>query len=194
MHSYTDYFKKYNMRSLFVLFLLMGVAPGYAQSLKDSLFSGKLKVDSALLIKSKVNTLKPAADTSQRMKTDSVRLTASDTLAVAAAPNQSEIRFSDNTRIWKKFIDELTTLVHAEIATSRKIKRGTYSVLVDYEIGTDGMVSLKTVSATPASEYLVALVKEKMTANVPRLAPLVRDGVARKSQKRQLLIFTKDKN
>lgn len=182
------------MRCLLFLFLVFLASAGLAQSLKDSLFSGKLKVDSALLIKSKANVSNPAADTAARKIPAPDSKPEDDFKTSPANPATPEIKFSDNNRIWKKFVEEFTAAINGEIASSKKIKRGTYTVMLDYEIGTDGVVVVKTISVSPGNDYLSVLVKEKMASLAPRMAPLIRDGVARKSVKRQLFVFTKEKN
>jgi hypothetical protein len=178
---------------LFTVFFIFSAAC-FAQSLRDSLFSGKLKVDSALLIKSKVNVTKPAVDSTRKSVPDSIKKTGTDSLAKQDNPGKPEIKFSDNNKTWKKFIDQYTGVINTEVLTARKIKRGTYTVMLDYEIGTDGVVSTKNITCTPSNEYLVEQIKERMMPNAPQLAPLIRDGVPRKSGKRQVLVFTKEKN
>ncbi len=182
------------MRILFFLFFFFLGSACFAQSLKDSLFSGKLKVDSALLIKSKVNVTKPAVDSTRKPELDLIKKAGTDSVVKQNNPEKTEIKFSDNNKIWKKFVDQYTASITTEISSSKKVKRGTYSVMIDYEIGTDGIVTTKNVTCTPSSDYLVEQVKENMMPNSPHLAPLVREGVARKSVKRQMIVFTKEKN
>ena len=183
------------MRILFFLFAFFLGSGCFAQSLKDSLFSGKLKVDSALLIKSKANVTKAPVDSTRKSGTDSMKITSSDSLKVKQTNSEkTAIEFKDNSKIWKKFVDQYTASITTEISSSKRIKRGTYSVMIDYEIGTDGVVTTKNVTCTPGSDYLVDQVRENMMPNTPHLAPLVRDGVARKSVKRQMIVFTKEKN
>ena len=66
--------------------------------------------------------------------------------------------------------------------------------MIDYEIGPDGVVSTKNINSSPSSDYLVEQVNERFASSAPPMAPLIRDGVARKSAKRQILVFTKEKN
>lgn len=191
---FTGCFNPLVMRSLFIflLFFLNASCPG--QSLKDSLFSGKLKVDSALLIKSKANVTKPPPDSAQKALPASEKKAGADSLVKQSGAEKTEIKFSDNNKIWKKFVDEYTATITSEISSTKKVKRGTYSVMIDYEIGTDGAITTKNVTCTPGSDYLVEQIKERMMPNAPRLAPLIREGVARKSVKRQMIVFTKEKN
>jgi hypothetical protein len=181
------------MQVLLVPVFFMLSAGCFAQSLKDSLFSGKLKADSALLIKSKVNVPKTGIDSVRKNKPDSLKKQEADSLVTQHIPEKPVINFRDNNKIWKKFIDQYTGVINTEVLPTRKIKRGTYTVMLDYEIGTDGVVSAKNITCTPSNEYLVEQIKERMMPNAPLLAPLVRDGVPRKSGKRQVLVFTKEK-
>jgi hypothetical protein len=66
--------------------------------------------------------------------------------------------------------------------------------MLDYEIGTDGVVSTKSISCMPENGYLVEQINERMMPNAPQLAPLIRNGVPVKSTKRQMIVFTKEKN
>jgi hypothetical protein len=78
--------------------------------------------------------------------------------------------------------------------TSKKIKKGGYTVTLEYEIGTDGVVTTKNIICDPKSEQLVALINERMMPNAPKLAPQVVNGAPRKSSRRQVLVFVKEKN
>ena len=77
---------------------------------------------------------------------------------------------------------------------SKRIRKGDYIVTLEYEIGTDGLVSAKSIICDPKSEGLIVLIQERMMPNAPQLAPQVVNGAPRKSTKRQILVFTKEKN
>ena len=175
------------MRILFILSCLFFVSVGFGQSLKDSLFSGKLKVDSALIRKSKIQE-QPKKDT------DTIQKSSTDSTLKQATTGQPVMNYQDNNKVWKKFVDQYTSVINKESLPSKKMKRGTYSVLIEYEIGPDGVVTTTNITSTPSSEYLVDQVREKMMANAPQLAPLIRNGKPTKSLKKQLLVFTKEKN
>jgi hypothetical protein len=167
--------------------------------LRDSLFSGKLKADSALVAKSKIvkdSTKKTEIDPSTK-KTEIDPSTGKTEVDPAVKPNTSEkteLKYSDNSRTWKKFVDEYTKIINTEMLTTKKIKKGGYTVTLEYEIGTDGVVSTKNIICDPKSESLVNLIQERMMPNAPQLAPQVVNGAPRKSSKRQILIFVKEKN
>lgn len=180
-------------RILLIAVLFISVN-SFSQSLRDSLFSGKLKADSALVAKSK---LPPKDSTKKAEIIDSLKKAGiADTISTqgsSVAP-KTEIKYSDNTRIWKKFTDEYTKIINAEMSNTKKIKKGGYTVTLEYEIGTDGVVTTKNIITDPKSEALIDLINEKMMPNAPQLAPQIVNGAPKKSSKRQILIFTKEKN
>jgi hypothetical protein len=184
------------MRIFLLLFLFLAVQPGKAQSLRDSLFGGKMKVDSALLQKSKGNVQKAEAETETDKKStpETAKKLPVDSVTKSEGVGKPEITFADNPKIWKKHMDQLTTTLNAEVLSSKKVKKGTYTVMIDYDIETNGAVSIKKLTTLPENDYLTEQVSERLAASTPQLAPLVRDGVARKSSRRYNLILTKDKN
>ena len=159
------------------------------KSLRDSLFSGKLKADSALVASSKV-----VKDTSKKTEVDPLTKTSTDTTAKLNDPAKTELKYSDNNKTWKKFTDEYTKIITTEMSNTKKIKKGGYTVTLEYEIGTDGVVSTKNIICDPKSESLIDLINERMMANAPQLAPQIVNGAPRKSSKRQILVFVKEKN
>jgi hypothetical protein len=179
------------MNRIFLLLVLFISSTCFSQkSLRDSLFSGKLKADSALVAKSKI-----VKDSTKKTEVDPVTgKTVVDSVAKQSNPEKPELKYSDNNRTWKKFVDEYTRILNTEIITTRKIKKGGYTVTLEYEIGTDGVVSTKNIICDPKSESLVDLIKERMMPNAPQLAPQIVNGAPRISSKRQILIFVKEKN
>jgi len=176
-------------RILLIPVLLISVN-SFSQSLRDSLFSGKLKADSALVAKSKI-----AKDSTKKAEIDSTTgKVVVDSAITQIVPVKTEMKYSDNNKVWKKFVDEYTPVINSEMMTSKKIKKGGYTVTLEYEIGTDGVVTTKNIICDPKSEQLTELIRERMMSNAPKLAPQIVNGVPRKSNKRQVLIFVKEKN
>ena len=175
------------------LFLLAGLCISSTcfsqKSLRDSLFSGKLKADSALVASSKI-----VKDSTKKTEAEQLNKTVADTSVKQSNPDKPELKYSDNNRTWKKFTDEYTKIINTEMSNTKKIKKGGYTVTLEYEIGTDGIVSTKNIICDPKSEGLIDLINERMMANAPQLAPQVVNGVPRKSSKRQILVFVKEKN
>lgn len=185
------------MNRLFLIIFLFISSTCFSQkSLRDSLFSGKLKADSALVAKSKVNEQKTKEDSVRRVQIDSLKKIGADTtqLTMTSAPLTTELKYSDNNKTWKKFVDEYTPIINTEMLTSKKIKKGGYTVTLEYEIGTDGAVTIKNIICDPKSESLENLIRERMMPNAPKLAPQIVNGAPRKSSRRQILIFVKEKN
>ena len=185
------------MNRIFLILILFISSTCFSQkSLRDSLFSGKLKADSTLVARSKVNEQKVKEDSVRRSQIDSLKKIGADTtqLTVAATPPTTALKYSDNNKTWKKFVDEYTPIINTEMLTSKKIKKGGYTVTLEYEIGTDGAVTAKNIICDPKSEHLVELIQERMMPNAPKLAPQIVNGAPRKSSRRQILIFVKEKN
>ena len=178
------------MNRLFLLAVLFISSTCFSQkSLRDSLFSGKLKADSALVAKSKI-----VRDSSKKTEVDQLNKIVADASVKQNNPDKPELKYSDNNRTWKKFTDEYTRIINTEMSNTRKIKKGGYTVTLEYEIGTDGVVSTKNIICDPKSEALIDLINERMMANAPQLAPQIVNGAPRKSSKRQILVFVKEKN
>ena len=178
------------MNRIILLAVLFISSSCFAQrSLRDSLFSGKLKADSALVASSKV-----VKDSTKKTEVDQLNKTVADTSVTQSISAKPELKYSDNNKTWKKFTDEYTKIITTEMATTKKIKKGGYTVTLEYEIGTDGVVSTKNIICDPKSEALIDLINQRMMANAPQLAPQVVNGVPKKSSKRQILVFVKEKN
>jgi len=179
-----------NRLFLFAVLFLSSTCFAQKKSLRDSLFSGKLKADSALVASSKI-----VKDTTvKKTDADLLNKTVTDTSTNQSIAAKPELKYSDNNKTWKKFTDEYTRIINTEMGNSKKFKKGGYTVTLEYEIGTDGVVSTKNIICDPKSEALIDLINEKMMANAPQLAPQVVNGVPKKSSKRQILIFVKEKN
>ena len=188
------------MNRIFLLAVLFISSTCFAQksSLRDSLFSGKLKADSALVAKSKVNEEKVKEDSIRKVQIDSLKKVGADTTQItgvtATVPIKTELKYADNNKTWKKFTDEHTKIINAEMANNKKIKKGGYTVTLEYEIDVDGKVSTKNIICDPKSEAVIDLINTKMMANAPQLAPQIVNGAPKKSSKRQILVFMKEKN
>ena len=123
--------------------------------------------------------------------TTAITLTAADTATVTAVPTPEAVR-GDNNAVWKAYIDTLTATIRSEVIPSSKVKKGSYFVLVEYDIKTDGEVFIKNVSVDPESSFLQQQVKDRLTLDAPRLNPIVdANGRARNVARKQVLNFEK---
>jgi predicted RND superfamily exporter protein len=187
-----------------MLFAMSGMLQAQ-QSLKDALYGGRLKNDSGSVIK-KTDDIKSKIDTSVKK---TLEIKAKDSVAKAEVRadslKQEKIKENvvsaskeitkDNNTLWKDFIDKLNTDIRAEVMTSKKIKNGSYSILVDYEIGIDGSVNVNNVSSDPSNSFLENQIKERIIQGAPKLTPaLLSNGKPRVSNKKQMLSYAKDKD
>lgn len=175
-----------------------------AQSLKELLYSGKLKSDTGSVVR-KTDDLSSKIDTSTRKPPpppvqEVLTVDSSGATVVTRVPtsnptdstSKEPARPRDNDEVWKEYTDELLVEIKREILPNRKIKEGTYSILVVYEIDVDGQVNINTVSASPANDFLADQIRNRMTLSAPNLTPLLNQfGKPRKAIKRQTLILTK---
>lgn len=200
------------MKKAFFLILIAAISYTVsAQSLKDLLYSGKLKNDSGTVVRkgddlsTKIDSTtkkKPAeqpksnlatttkdssaATTALPVQTDSgatVTTTATDNSNAPA--NATVTAPKDNNGIWKQFIDSSISTWKAEVLPNKKIKSGTYYILVEYEIGTDGQIAINNVSCSPENTFLQQQIKSTLTLTAPQMNPVVfSNGKARKASKK----------
>ena len=108
------------MNRLFLITVLFISSNCFAQkSLRDSLFSGKLKADSALVASSKI-----VKDSTKKTEAEQLNKSVADTSVKQSNPDKPELKYSDNNRTWKKFTDEYTKIINTEMSNTKKIKTG----------------------------------------------------------------------
>ena len=189
-----------------------------AQSLKDALFSGKLKTDSGTVIKkgddlsTKIDTarkkpveqeknkLNPVVTDPSIKKMTSTNTTAAttatntvDTTSLAAGTMDNTAVPKDNNKTWKEFTDAVISTLKTEVMNSKKIKKGDYFIMVDYAIELDGKVTINNVYPTPENKFIEEQVKERFSIDTPQLNPvLASNGKPRKVNKRQNFTLTKE--
>ncbi len=205
------------MKKAILFILILSAVTVKGQTLKELLYRGKLKKDSSGIIrstddlKSKIDTTepqkqKPAAlvitnsDTNKTI-TNIVTTTYNPTTAstetnVAKAPVTSikpDVPTKTNTKIWKEYTDALAVILKDEVLSSKKIKKETYYFTVEYEIGTDGAVSIPNVMLTPENSFLVSHVQQRISDNPPLLAPVLNSaGQPQKVKRKHNFTITKE--
>ena len=188
------------MKNGILLAILISSFTVNAQSLKDALYSGKLKTDTGTVIR-KGDDLSSKIDTSRKKPVDQEKrklsaISGDSSIAGLISPTDSLAAVTagpkDNNKIWKEYIDSLTSTLKAEVFPSKKIKEGTYYVLVEYEIGPDGQITINNISSTPESSFLQQQIKERLTLTAPQMNPLMsNNGKPRKIVKKYTLILSK---
>ena len=195
------------MKKGILFLLLVSTLTSNAQSLKDALYGGKLKTDSGTVIKkgddlsSKIDTSKKKPVEPEKTKITAVAMDSSitkmtvqtDSAAIVVNKLDNNTISKDNNKIWKEFMDTVISTLKQEVMTSKKIKKGDYYVMVDYEIGLDGQVTVTNVFPSPENKYIQEQVKERLSIDTPRLNPVLSgNGKPRKVVKRTNFTITKD--
>ena len=195
------------MKKGILFLLLVSTLTSNAQSLKDALYGGKLKTDSGTVIKkgddlsSKIDTSKKKPVEPEKTKITAVAMDSSitkmtvqtDSAAIVVNKLDNNTVSKDNNKIWKEFMDTVISTLKQEVMTSKKIKKGDYYVMVDYEIGLDGQVTVTNVFPSPENKYIQEQVKERLSIDTPRLNPVLSgNGKPRKVVKRTNFTITKE--
>lgn len=135
----------------------------------------------------KLSAASNTADLSTTAKTDTTTssLNGSSASETLATPKEPAAASKDNNALWKAYMDTLNSTLKAEVLSSKKIKSGSYYVLVSYTIGTDGKVDVKDVFVSPENAFLQQQIKDRLAIDVPQLSPVLSDsGTPRKVSKK----------
>jgi hypothetical protein len=175
--------------------LLMSTITTNGQSLKDALYGGKLKSDTGSVIR-KTDDLSQKIDTSSKKTIDSlkIKITAatrdSITKGLIVLSDSSlsktndvvdvKVELKDNNVILKEYMDSIISTFKTEVLPDKKIKNGNYFILVDYEIGIDGQLSVNKITPTPENSFLRDQIKERFDLTSPRMNPVLSNGKPRK--------------
>jgi hypothetical protein len=113
-----------------------------------------------------------------------------DTAAVAPVTTTS---VKSNSKIWKDYTDSLTKVLQEEVLKAKQIKKDTYFILVDYEIATDGQVTINNVTSSPENAFLQGQIKQIMDSTPLKLNPVTdSNNQAKKVKRRQQFTVTKE--
>jgi len=197
------------MKKTLMLLLLVSSFSANSQKLKDLLYSGKMRTDSNTVVrkgddlstkidtgtKKPVEVEKPqttvAQNTPQTVTPTSTETTIKVDVAdnagttVVAPPETVPSAPKNNTKIWKEYSDSLVATFKTELLPNKKIKKDTYFVIAEYEIGTDGVVTIGNVTTTPENSFLQDEIKKRLEMTVPQMAPVLDStGKARKTKRK----------
>lgn len=206
------------MKKLFILFLLASGFTADAQTLKELLYSGKLKKDSSAVIR-KTDDLSTKIDTSTKkapVAAAEPKIMVADTLdrphladlkaivpvsesktgdVEAAEPEENKaapVATKSNTKLWKEYTDALTAELK-DVLNNKKIKKDTYFFVVDYEIDEKGQTSINGVTVSPENSQLLDNVRERILTTPPVLNPVLgSDGQPRKVKRKQSFSVVKN--
>ena len=208
------------MKAIFLVTVFLLAISAKSQSLVEALYGGKLKADTGAVIR-KGDSLKIKENMAQKIVADSINMAqkiiadsikketiavekqnaiaaGKDTTTIINAATAAETLPAektipkDNNKIWKTFIDSITTTIRSEVITSNKLKKGAYSVLIEYEIKPDGQININNVTSDPQNSFLEGQIKVRLTLDAPQLNPVMgTNGKPRTVIKKQLLNFMK---
>ncbi|GAA4737195.1 hypothetical protein [Flavisolibacter ginsenosidimutans] len=206
------------MKKGILFFLLIAAFAANAQqkqSLKDLLYGGKLKADSNSVVRknedlsARIDTatkkqaepeapkaVTPATSEPQKTETATTNTATSgeatdSSITTTAAAKPAPVKSTN--KIWKEYADSLTKVLSAEVLPSKKIKKDTYFITVEYEINTDGTVNVLNLTSSPENAFLQSEVKTRMDLGTPQLAPVLDStGKARKVKRRTSFSLTKE--
>lgn len=207
------------MKKGILLLLLFASCFVNAQSLKDALYGGKLKNEPGTVIRkgddlsTKIDTVRKATtEETANAKVSSVPVDSlvktvavlPDSTIVAIAVDSAAVTQTagttnaattakDNNAVWKEFMDAMIATLKTEALPSKKIKNGSYYVLVSYAIGTDGQVTFNDVFVSPENDFLQQQVKQRLDLETPRLTPVLSStGAPRKVNKKYNFTLVKE--
>jgi|SRR5687767_8302445 len=175
-------------KGILFLLLISSVIANAQKTLKDALYGGKLKTDSGTVIR-KTDDLSTKIDTATKKPVEQNKTTVVTTTPDAAQPGitaqtdsanttgeevkNNKVAAKDNNKLWKEYVDSMVVTLKAEALSSKKIKKGTYFVIVEYEIATDGQTAITNVWPTPENEFIQQQVKDRLNLTAPRLTPVL---------------------
>lgn len=201
--NYMAYSKTYFF--LGVLFFISSTVT--AQSLRDSLFGGKLKVDTGKTYASKdTGKYVPSKYSAPKVYNAGTVTSSTDANKVTTVNegNKTEIvkpdesmpdslnkTFYQKQKLWKRFIDVNTPIITQQADDTKKVKKGEYTIEVEYKIGLNGRVTTTGITSTPNNDYLVEQVTELMKRAPVLAPPIYSDGKPRELNAKQTITIIK---
>ena len=87
--------------------------------------------------------------------------------------------FYSKQKYWKKFIENNTQIISQAADDTKKVKRGSYQIDIDYEIGLNGRITTKGITCNPPNEFLTEQVTDLMKRAPVLAPPIYSDGKPR---------------
>jgi len=185
-------------RRLLFSFLFLAIAGSTrAQTLKEKLYGGQIRADTGTVVIS--------GDTSKYVVRENAPITAAPIISSGpgkrqeAAPVVTDNSLPDSLnklyyskqKLWKRFLESNVAIITDQANDSRKVKKGTYQVEIEYEIGLNGRVTTRAITIEPNNPFLLDQFTQLM-ARTPVLSPPVySDGKPRISVAKQPITVVK---
>jgi hypothetical protein len=118
----------------------------------------------------------------------------SDTLTAGTTSTPDAVSApKSNNALLKTYMDSIATALKTEALASKKVKRGSYYVLVSYTIEIDGQVSFSDVFISPENAYLQQQIKDRLAVDALHLSPVLNStGAPRKVTKKYNFTLSKE--
>ncbi|MBB1282941.1 hypothetical protein HRH25_01050 [Flavisolibacter sp. BT320] len=109
------------------------------------------------------------------------------------APAEKAVDPKDNNALLKAYMEGIITTLKSEVLSSKKVKDGSYYVLVSYAIETDGQLNITDVFVSPENDFMQKQIKERLALETPKLNPVLSSsGKARKVNKKYNFTLVKE--
>ncbi|OSZ80747.1 hypothetical protein CAP36_05740 [Chitinophagaceae bacterium IBVUCB2] len=183
------------MKVILAIFFLLFSISAFSQSLRDSLFSGKIKADTA---KGTVIRNKNADSTSSKQISDTLRKIRSELdsnlfsifidSTVLISVDTSDLAIENAQKEWRKFIERWTPPLEQEQITKYNVPSGIYTVYAHFLINPDGVVKVLKIEC-PRELHFLEPILTKYYAKAPNQIPNHQGLIYRKTIRRQTIKF-----
>jgi hypothetical protein len=184
------------MKIFFLIIFSFSLSQVMGQRLRDSLYGGKLKSDTGKTFVSK-DTSKYVVLENKTVSSQpgDKKPTSRNTVEIAkpdeSMPDTLNKLYYAKQKQWKRFIETNVPIITQQANDSRKVKKGTYEIEIEYEIGLNGRVTTKGITSNPPNEFLTEQVTELMKRPPVLAPPIYSDGKPRVLPARQTITVVK---
>jgi len=162
-----------------------------AQSLRDSLYSGKMKADTGKTVVSK-DTGKYVPSKVYEIPATQAQIKNGEIIKPdESMPDSLNKNFYAKQKTWKRFIDINTGIISQQTDETKKVKKGGYSIEIEYEIGLNGRIKTTAITCDPPNEFLTEQVTELMKRAPVLFPPVYADGKPRTLNAKQAITIIK---
>lgn len=182
------------MKIFFLYIFLSFTSSVIAQSLRDSLYGGKLKADTGkTFVSTDTSKYKPPVIlknenvSSQPGEKKTTEISKPD----ESMPDSLNKSYYARQKFWKRFIEINTPIISQAADDSRKVKKGEYLIEIDYEIGLNGRITTTGITCSPHNEFLMEQFTELMKRAPVLSPPIYGDGKPRKLSAKQPITIIK---
>jgi hypothetical protein len=108
-----------------------------------------------------------------------------------ALPDSLNKLYYSKQKLWKRFIENNTAIINDEVNGNRKVKKGTYTVDIEYEIGLNGRITTRSITSEPNNAYILDQFTQLMQRTPVLSPPIYADGKPRTMVARQPITIVK---